>query len=206
MGGIALIVGTVGTMITMALHPTGGDLFEPGQLESATNMFINAHALAIGSLPVLFLGALGLSRRLAAPDRLAIAALVLYGLALAAAMVAAVVSGFVAPDLARRELIATGSEADGWQIVFHYNGLLNQAFAGVLVLASSVAIVLWSAAIVRSRVLARGIGFYGVVSGPVIIIALVSGHLTLDIHGFGLVVLVQAVWFIVVGSLLCRRS
>jgi hypothetical protein len=32
----------------------------------------------------------------------------------------------------------------------------------------------------------------------------VSGHLRLDVHGFGLVVLGQAVWFITVGTLLWR--
>ena len=154
---------------------------------------------------VLFLGAVGLSHRLAGPSRLAVAALVLYGFASAAGMMAAVVSGFVGPELAR-EIQTASAEADGWRMVFHYNGLLNQAFAKVLVLASCVAIALWSVAMVRSRVLARGIGIYGLVSGSVIVIALVAGQLPLDVHGFGLVVLAQAVWFIVVGSLLCRRS
>jgi hypothetical protein len=41
--------------------------------------------------------------------------------------------------------------------------------------------------------------------GPVIVIALLSGHLTLGVHGFGLVVLAQASWFIAVGALMLRR-
>jgi hypothetical protein len=36
------------------------------------------------------------------------------------------------------------------------------------------------------------------------LIAVLSGHLKLNVHGFGLVVLGQAVWFLVVGDLLCR--
>jgi hypothetical protein len=35
-----------------------------------------------------------------------------------------------------------------------------------------------------------------------LLIALLSGHLTLGVHGFGLVVLAQASWFIAVGALM----
>ena len=31
-----------------------------------------------------------------------------------------------------------------------------------------------------------------------------SGHLRLNVHGFGLIVLAQAVWFVVAGALLGR--
>ncbi len=204
LGGMALIVGTVGTILTMILHPTGRDLFEPGQLESATRMVAGAHALAILSMPILFLGTLALSRRLAAADRLSIAALVVYGFALAAGMAAAAVSGFVAPGLAGEIIAADPLASEEWHILFHYNGLLNQAFARVLVVASSISILLWSTAIVRSRALAVGMGVYGLFLGPVTILAVGSGHLSLDVHGFGLVVLGQAVWFIGLGVLLRR--
>jgi hypothetical protein len=40
--------------------------------------------------------------------------------------------------------------------------------------------------------------------GPLTVIALLSGHLRLNVHGFGLVVLGQAIWFVTVGVLLCR--
>ena len=90
--------------------------------------------------------------------------------------------------------------------MFHHNGLLNQAFARVLVVASSISILLWSATIARSRALALGMGVYGLFLGPATVLAVVSGHLSLDVHGFGLVVLGQAVWFIGVGVLLCRAE
>ena len=38
----------------------------------------------------------------------------------------------------------------------------------------------------------------------VAVLAVGSGHLRLDVHGFGLIVLAQALWFIVVGVLLLR--
>src|SRR5262249_54038726 len=73
MGGIALIAGSVGSLLTMAFHPSGRDFFVPGQLDSVTRMNIGVHALAIASMPFLFLGALALSRRLSSSRRLGIA-------------------------------------------------------------------------------------------------------------------------------------
>lgn len=198
-GGIALIAGTATMIVTMLLHPSGRDLFVPGRLEQAARLVAVAHALGIASMPISFLGALALTRRLASPDRLALAALVVYGLALVAGMVAAVASGFVAPSIAREMIDAVPQQRETWEALFHFNGAINQAFARVLVAASSIAIVLWSAAIVKHAALSRRIGIYGLIAGLAIVLVLASGHLRLDVHGFGLVVLAQAVWFITAG-------
>jgi hypothetical protein len=85
-----------------------------------------------------------------------------------------------------------------------YNFLINQAFAKIFVVASCSAVALWSALIVKSRALPVAIGIYGLVLGPIAVIALLSGHLSLDVHGFGLVIFSQAIWFIVVGILMLR--
>ena len=69
---------------------------------------------------------------------------------------AAAASGFVAPELAGEALAAEPAAREGWNQLLEYNHMLNQAFASVLVVGSSAAIALWSAEIVRSRVLARG--------------------------------------------------
>ncbi len=204
-GGIALIAGSLAGIITMALHPTVRDLFAPDKLAPMALLLIGVHALAVVSLPVLFLGALALSRRVASPDRLAIAALVVYGFALTAVLVAAVVDGFVVPSLAREIMTTAPPASEGWRIALYYNGFLNQAFARVFFVASSTSIVLWSASILRTQALAPGVAFYGLLVGPVVIIAVVSG-LRLDPHGAGSLILGQSLWFIVVGILLWKSK
>lgn len=206
MGGIALVAGSIAGIITMSLHPSGQDLMEPGRFAATAFVGIAVHALAIASLPVLFLGAWALTRRLDAPDRLAWAALVVYGFGLAAVMAAASVSGFIAPDLVRAQSGASPPESDIWRILFHYNGLVNQAFARVFAVASCTAIALWSAGMVRRKVLAPGVGIYGIVVGCAVAVLVLAGRLRLDIHGMGLVVVAQAVWFIVVGVRLYRLA
>lgn len=201
-GGGALIAGALSLILTMSLHPTGHELFEPGRFEPMARLGVAVHALAIASLPLSYLGLLLLSRSLGGVTVLA--ALVVYGLGGLAGMMAAAVGGFVTPELAREVLAAEPAARDAWHPLLEYNHMLNQAFASVLVVASSAAIVLWSAAITRGRVIARWLGVYGLVAGPLTILALVSGRLRLDVHGFGLVVLVQSVWFVAAGVCLWR--
>jgi hypothetical protein len=204
MSGLALILGSGGTIITMSLHPTGH--VAAAQVEPMIHMLIAVHALALACVPVMFLGAWGLSRRVASPDRLAVAGLVIYTFALLAVMNAAVADGLVTPSLLRQIVASAGSPLaiDGWKMMSRYNFYVNQAYAQVFVTASSIAIVLWSASIWRSRKLARGLGIYGCILGPVTLLALFSGHLNLDAHGFGIVIFGQAVWFLIVGAWLCR--
>lgn len=206
MSGWALIAGSAASIITMSLHPTGHDLFAPGQFHSTARLGVAVHALALVSLPVLFLGGCGLSRRLASANRLAFAALITYGFALVAVMNAAIFSGLVAPGVASRIIDAEPTAADAWRIAFRYNGDLNQAFALVFVVASSVAILLWSLAILRSANLARGLGTYGCILAPIAMLAVLSGHLRLDVHGFGAIILGQAIWFVSAGMQLFKTG
>lgn len=205
-GGIALIAGALGGVVTMSLHPTAHQLFVPGHFAAVALLGAAVHTLAIASMPVSFLGALALSQRLASSDRLGVAALVMYGFALAAGVTAAAVSGYVAPGLAREMMAASPPVHDSWQMLFDYNGRVNQAFARILAVASSGAIVLWSAAILKNRALARAIAVYGVILGTITILAVMSGLVTLDVHGFGLIVFTQSVWFIIVGTLMCGAT
>ena len=204
-GGIALIAGSIGFIITMSFHPSGHDFMEAGnQLSHVITRTIIVHIPAAVSLPILFLGALALSRSLASPDRIAIAAIVAYGFAAVAAMSNVVVDGFVAPGLMGKLITAAPPASDMWRVVLSYNGRLNEVYAQIFLIASSAAITLWSIAILRNRTLAVGIGIYGVLLGPIIVIALTMGHLTLAEHWFRLFIVAQVAWFIIVGALLLR--
>jgi hypothetical protein len=206
LSGLALITGTVGSIITMALHPTGH--IAAADIEPMIRMLIAVHALALACVPLLFLGALGLSQQLASSGRLAVTGLVLYTFALVAVMNAAVADGLVTPSVLRQIVASAGSPAaiDGWRMMSHYNFYVNQAYAQVFVAASAVAILLWSISIWRGRELTRNLGIYGCILAPVTLLALFSGRLKLDAHGFGMVVFTQAVWFIIAGILLMQSE
>jgi hypothetical protein len=203
MGGIALIVGTIGCVITLLIHPSGHDLFAPGEFAHTAHLLVIAHALAIVSVAVLFLGALAIARHLASPDRLAIAALVVFGFACTAVISHATIDGFVGPAVLRKVIFEPPQVSDQWRVLLAYNDLLNQAFAQIFVVAWAMAIVLWSVSIVKSRLLAPAAGIYGFFVGAASVIAVVagvSGHAG-AVH---LVMLCQIIWFPIVGILMWR--
>jgi hypothetical protein len=150
LGGLALIAGAAGFIVTMVLHPTGHDLVEPGEFEHARALAVVVHALAIACLPVTFAGALVLTRRLAA-SRLAVLALVVHGVALFGALVAAAINGIAVPNAVKEFLEAEGAAREAWDVALHHAHFVSEAFAGVYVVASCAAIVAWSTAMLRAR-------------------------------------------------------
>ena len=204
-GGTALIVGALASMVVMLLHPTGSDILHAQNFERQVNLGVAVHGLALAATPVLFFGLLGVSRRLG-PSDLTIAALVAYGFGGVAILSAAVASGFVATGLFERIVATEGASRDWYHALGEYTGMVNQGFAKVYVVASSVAILLWSAAVLRGRRMARAAGFTGVVVGAGVLVAFLSGHLSLDVHGFGVVTFAQSAWLIWLGVLLCREA
>jgi hypothetical protein len=202
MYGSALIASALAGLVTMSMHPTGNQLLADVQHLAPVGLAV--HALALAALPVSFFGTIGLTRLLGADGDAPLAGLVAYGMAQIAVMIAAVASGLLAPALAVRMVGSTGSEHDLAAALFSYTGAINQAFAKVYVFASSAAILLWSSAILAHGRLSRVAGVLGAIVGTLALVAMVIGHLRLDVHGFGAVVLTQGMWMITVGVLLVR--
>src|SRR5919202_509491 len=112
----------------------------------------------------------------------------------AVALVAGAASGLVGPSVVRGLAGADEAERAVMMDGLHYTGLLNQAFAKIFVMFSGVAILLWSAAMLAGRELARALAVYGLVLGALLVLGILTGHLRLGIHGFGFVVLGESVW------------
>ena len=203
--GIALIAGSLGGILTMAIHPTGAASLTAEQVGHLSVISGAAHSLAMVSVLLLFLGACGLARRMAAADQISFAAIVTYGFACVAIMIAAAVSGFIVPGIMKHMVRDVPDAAHQWQIVIDGIFQINQAFARIYSVAASIAIVLWSLSALRNGGIGHGVAIYGCVVAPVIIVGIGIGHLRLDIHGMAVVMLGQAVWFILVGSQLCSR-
>jgi len=203
--GIALIAGSLGGIVTMAIHPTGAASLTADQVAHLSLVSAIAHSLAMLSVLLVFLGACGLARRLAAADRISFAAIVTYGFACVAIMIAAAVSGFIVPDIMKHMVRDDPAAARQWQIVIAGIFPINQAFARIYSVAASIAIILWSVSAFRNGGLGRSVAIYGCVIAPLLILGIVIGYLRLDVHGMTVVMLGQVIWFIVVGSQLCSR-
>lgn len=204
-GGWALIGGTLLSLVTMAMHPTGADLLRDH--DTFAPRVVTAHGIALAALPLMFLGALTLRRRLAAsgaPDA-ADGGLVLHGFASVAVLIAAVASGLLAPMVAGRILRADGAEAEMARALFAYNGMLNHGFATIYVAATALAMGVWSLAVLRTRALARGLAWLGLLVGGALVAITLLGRLRLDVHHFGMIVVAQGAWFVWAGAGLLKR-
>src|SRR5262249_53107952 len=100
--GLALILGSIAGLITMALHPTGHDVLNSPNSALFMRLSIAVHALALLASPTMFLGALGLSRRLSLSSLRVLTALAFYVFAQVTVVSAAVMSGFVNTFVARQ--------------------------------------------------------------------------------------------------------
>jgi hypothetical protein len=119
-------------------------------------------------------------------------------------MTGVVFDGLVTPGIAHQIINTTGTVGQGWKIAFNYNGLIDQAFVRVFLVASSVAITLWSGATLRYRTFPRPLGIFGCILGVGAIVAQLAGQMDRAPHIFIAVLLGQAVWFTAAGVSLRR--
>lgn len=201
---LAVILGSLAGLVTMGLHPTGSEIAAniAGGGHGALNRVV--HSLALLGQPLILMGALALTLRFTAQRALAVAAYIVFAWASVAIMMATTASGFIATGLLEAGVDQQGTARDVVKNALHYTGLLNQAFAKVYIAFSSLAIVLWSAAMIRESNFSRGLAGYGIISGTVFLAGILSGYLGITIHGFGSVVLGQGVWLIWMALILRR--
>jgi hypothetical protein len=198
--GLALIAGSIGGIVTMAIHPTSAGVLTPAQFERLATVSAIAHSLAIVSFVIMLLGVIGLSMRLAASDRLAFSGMVVFAVGIVAILIAASVSGFIIPNIMKQMIKDAPEAAPQWRIVVAAVFQINQAFSSIYTVAVSIAVGLWSISALRNGGLLRSIAIYGCVIAPIIVLAICSGHLRLNVHGMAIVVFSQAIWFILAGT------
>ena len=138
-----------------------------------------------------------------AQDRMSFAAIVWFGLATVAVLVATTVSGFIMPNLLQMMARDIPSAAPLWRITIFQ---INQAFSRLYTVAAAIAIILWSVSCVRLRLLSRGFALYGCVSAPLVALLVIVGHIRLNVHGMAVVMLSQVIWFVGTGLALRTKA
>jgi len=181
---IALLIGVIAPLLIMGMHPTGADITSGGARLVLINHLV--HGVSLAAQPVVFLGLLGLWRSLRSD--VATAALVFYAFGIVAILSAAVLSGFVAPDLISD------------RVLLGYTYGLNQGFAKVSVAAIGASLILWGVALRFARLPAAA----GVIIGAVLVLGVLTGWLHLSASGIVIVTLLQGIWIILVPAQLLR--
>jgi hypothetical protein len=193
-GAMALILGTAAMIGVMALHPAGVP-HGPGA-SGVLRLGLIVHAVAIATAPVLTFGFFVLTRSFGFSNAPATLAFFFYLFGAIAVMMAATMSGFVAPRLIEAQMAASGADQAMIHALLRLEWYLNQSFATLHVALFSGAIALWALSWPDKGVLAAIIQITGLAVGLGVFAWLVSGTLTLNVHGMGAVVLAQSVWIV----------
>lgn len=192
-GATALIVGTLAMIAVMALHPSGIHTGPEGK--AVLRLGVIVHAIAIASAPLITFGFFALTRTIGVDRPAAALGLSFYVFGALAVMLAAAMSGLVAP-----RLIEAGASHDLLRIEWY----MNQAFATIHVAMFSAAILFYALAWPSKGALAAAVQILGFIVGLGILAWLFSGTLTLDVHGMGAVVLAQGAWIILAAVAMLR--
>ena len=180
-----LMTGVLLPLLVLVMHPTGHELADdPSGRMRAVNALV--HGIAIACLPLLATGLAGLCAWLRWPATASLAFAV-YMVSGICTLVAAMMSGFVAP-----RLLSGGATPDA--SLLHFTHAINQAFATSAVVAAGTAFVLWGLALHR-----RGkpwLAAQGVAIGIAQVVGILSGLLQLDVKGILLATALQAAWLL----------
>src|SRR2546423_70712 len=205
--GLALIIGMVAGIVTMAFHPTGFDPHATAEtVAHEMPILVAVHILALFGIPLLVFGFVGVTMRAGWRRPEALLAFIIYALSAVALMLAGIADGLINAALIPQMTGAADLKLQAVKAALSYNFQLNQACAKVFVVGSSLAIVLWSIGFFRLETRERSTGIFGCVVSFVALAGLLSGHITMSAHGFGLIVLLQAAWVIAVGVSMLRAE
>ncbi len=207
--GVLLVVASVLEVVAMSHHPSvgshdvAGAVAEIGRI-SALSGIVHGALIALMLASLYCLTEFCVQRGLRRP--LVRAGLVAYAAGVVSMFGAAMVSGFIITSMASQLRVATAVDQQISAQLLNLCALVNRTMANTGVIAMSAGIALWSIGLLHDSGLSRWIGALGCIVGLLPTAGLATGLLHLDVHGMGIVVLLQTCWSIGLGILLYRMA
>ncbi len=206
--GIVIALATVVMILFMAHHP----LPSPGD----TNHFIRemvkqgtasavVHGVLIGAISLLMLGFTGLGDQLGWNYLSVRAGAMAYAIGCAGMTTAALIDGFVLPELAARYASSQGNDLETFHTVMLLLSLAISAVARLGVFGLALAVMLWSLALVWRAEGKSAVGALGLVAGVVPFVLLLTGRLSIQFHDMMAFIVSQATWYLAVAVQLIRN-
>lgn len=201
--GIALGTGAILIVITMALHPVGGDI---EHLQRIIPVAMATHALAIFSIPLMLFGFWGIFVAVGRGGFFATWALMVAGLGLVAVMLAAAVNGLALPLFIQHYAGAVPETTAAIKPILLYNYSLNHAFDYIYIVSACLSSILFSISILKGNcAIPIWVGYCGIVAGVTGVAVLVSGFVLVDLRGFRLFVFAYVLWLFVAAYFMAMR-
>jgi hypothetical protein len=204
--GIAIAVSAIATIFAIAHHPTvttRAPAEAIAQMVRLATMDRIVHGVVIVLLGALLFGFSVFSLRRGLHRQLVVAALLAYAAGSGVMIGAALIDGFLIPQIAARYAGARPDVITFAAQILSVCAMTIQILAQFGVLALSSAVVLWSADLVQTPGALRVTGIIGVASGAAAVVVLAFAG-WLNPHNLIAIVLLQAIWYVAIAVLLIR--
>lgn len=201
--GISLIIGSVLMIVTMLLHPVGGDL---DQLLKIVRIGIISHSIAIASIPFVAYGFWGLTRHLGSDRFFPMIAFSFMAFGLVAVMIAAAINGLILMDFVQHYEGATDGTIASLQPVFVLIRSFNHAFDFIYIGAVCVSTLFWSIGIITTKLLPRWLGYWGIALVALVLMLILFDFVFIDVKGFTLFIFGYVAWTFCTGYLLIKSD
>ncbi|MFT3674635.1 MAG: hypothetical protein QM781_01930 [Chitinophagaceae bacterium] len=193
--GIALLIFILLLLITMVLHPAGGNI---AYLIRHSKWIIVIHSVALLSIPFGWLGFWGFSRKLGIADFYSMLGFAFLSVTMMAVLFAATANGLVLPLFLQHYADAAETVIDSALPVVRYNFTVNKAFDYVYTSTYGMAVLCWSVAILRSGRLPRWIGITGILLFLTMLFTLLSGLAVNSLQGLRISMAGFITWSLIV--------
>ncbi|CAL2082506.1 conserved membrane hypothetical protein [Tenacibaculum sp. 190524A05c] len=201
--GISLSVGSLLAIVTMILHPSGGNIME---IVKQAEILKVSHSIAIICLPFMLFGFYGLSKSLSENRKLSTLALVIVAFGLFAAMLAALFNGIILPNFLSKNLDILEESKKTISVIVSYGFSINKALDYVFIVSLIAAIGLYSWLMIRLRNRFSLIGYFGMIILLLTLISLVLNFAITSLFGFRFFVLSITVWILLSGFFLIKAK
>jgi hypothetical protein len=200
--GISLIISSILLVLTMVLHPTGGDIKHIMQMHDVA---IVAHSLAIFALPFLAIGFYGLSVALLTDNKISLLAFIFVCFALFAGMIAASINGLILPMFVENYANDFEQNINVLKPILKYGSFFNKAMDYVMIIGILVAIIIWSVLIIQSTKFPKWIGYYGLFLLVIASLGAILDFNFVNLFGFRIFVFGLVSWIVLVGWLMRKE-
>jgi len=202
LAGTSLLLGATMSVLTMVLHPLGGDMEHIVKIKS---VLLFSHGLAVACAPFIGFGLWGLSKALTDQHRVSVLALFIALWGLGAATLAGIINGFVLPQFATAYV---GSDVDSAMLrsMLDYGYYFSKSLTYLFMASMIVAILLWSILMTYQKAWYKWLGYYGLLVFALGAAALFSNINMAGVALFAAFIFTMASWLIAVAVLLIKQK
>jgi len=201
--GYCLVIGSVLMILTMVLHPAGGD-FE--HIVRISNVLIISHSIGILSMVFVLFGFFGLSENLTTENRLSYLGFAFIIFSLIAGMIAASINGLILPMFASKFSTESGQNLETVKLIISYGSKFNKAMDYIFISGYSIAMFIWSFIIIQTSKFPRWIGFYGIILLVFVIIGFTVEFNFISVWGFRIYIFGIVSWIILAGIFMAKSK